>query len=129
MVALRIFSLLLPGPAIADGFGDRRGGGASRKPGDSVSDAWRGIPGEGGRSFRVLIYGDGGPSECREGDLRGGAIIPSGELRLGRMRGRRSRGRASTRALKREPRVWGLCIWGGAGAFVAPARPMKKIDI
>lgn len=74
-----------------------------------MSDERRGIPGEGGRSFRVLIYGDGGPSGYMEtaGDLGGGAIIPSGELLLaaGRMRGRRSRGSTSTRALKREPRV------------------------
>lgn len=29
MVALRMFSLLLPGPAVTDVFDDRRGGGAS----------------------------------------------------------------------------------------------------
>jgi len=36
------------------------------------------------------MYGDGGPSGYEEGDLGGGAIIPSGELRLvaGRIRRR-----------------------------------------
>jgi hypothetical protein len=36
------------------------------------------------------MYGDGGLSGCREGDLREGAINPSEELRLvaGRIRGR-----------------------------------------
>ena len=77
MVALRIFtSLLLPD---TDEFADRRGGGASWKPGDNTSDERRGIPGEDGRSFSVRMYGDGGPSGCRQGDLGGGAIIPSDE--------------------------------------------------
>jgi hypothetical protein len=88
MVALRMLSLLLV-PATAEGLDTRRGGGASWKPGDNMSDGWRGVPGDGGRSFKVLIYGDGGPSGCREGDL-GGAINPSEELRLvaDRIRGR-----------------------------------------
>ena len=61
MVALRIFNLLLPGPAVTEGFDTRRGGGASWKLGDNISE-WRGTTGDGGWSFRALIYGDGGPS-------------------------------------------------------------------
>lgn len=82
MVTLRTFSL-------AGGFDNCRGGGDSWKLGDNMSDERRGTPGDGGRSFRALIYGDGGPSGYTEGDL-GGAIIPSEELRLvaGRIRGR-----------------------------------------
>lgn len=89
MVALRMLSLLVVVPVVAEGLGTRRGGGPSWKLGDNMSDERRAIPGDGGRSFRALIYGDGGPSGCREGDL-GGAIIPSEELRLvaGRIRGR-----------------------------------------
>ena len=89
MVALRVFSLLPLAPAVKGGFDTRRGGGANWKPGDNMSDGWRVIPGDGGRSFRALRNGDGGPSECREGDL-GGAIIPSEEFRLvaDRIRGR-----------------------------------------
>jgi len=86
MVALRTLSLL---PLVPEGLDVLRGGGVSWKLGDNMSDERRAIPGDGGRSFRVLRYGDGGLSGCREGDL-GGAIIPSEELRLvaGRMRGR-----------------------------------------
>lgn len=93
-----------------------------------MSDGWRGMPGDGGRSFRALIYGDGGPSGWREGDLSGGAIIPSEELRLvaGRIRGRWSRGNVSTRVLKRELRGWGWCATDGLdGVPGTPARPMK----
>jgi len=87
------------------------------------------MPGDGGRSFRALIYGDGGPSGWREGDLRGGAIIPSEELRLvaGRIRGMCSRGNVSTRVLKSEPRGWGLCATDGLDGV--PGTPVRPVNV